>query len=170
VSPYSGKTELPEPRTKTGHKFAWARLNADALFLALYAFISGIVALMDPHGDTTIREVGFPTPGFYLWASMLIAGGLGLLSALVRQHVLTEIVARTILTFACFYEVFRYTQIFGWDNPILFKPLVIAVLVLFITALRHSVLLSKKGLVVRLPERTNDGLSYPEDDTKEVRP
>lgn len=166
MSPYSGETKLPEPRTRTGHKFAWARLNADALFLALYAVLAGILGIADPAGDTSIQRLGHLSPGFYLQCAMYIGGGLLLLSALIRQHVMTEIVARTILCFGTFFTTFRYTQIFGWTDPHVGKPLSIALLVLFITALRVSVLLSKKGLVVRLPERVNDGSRYPEDDRK----
>lgn len=151
MSPYSGgrNKALAE-----GHRFPWARLNADTLFLALLAFLSGLVDMVYPTGDETVAEIGFPTPSFYLRCAMYLAAGLMLLLSLARQHIPTEVMARMTLVVATIFELWRTGRIFGWtDGQHLIPAILLVLVVAGTTYLRLSVLLDPKGLVVRVPER-----------------
>lgn len=164
MSPYSGRTDLPPARSKTGHKFAWARLNSDALFVALLAFGAGVFDLLDPYGDPTVQEIGHPTASYYLRAIAFVVAGLMIMVSLVREHVSTEIVGRTVLTTAIGFDLLRTVGLFGWNSSETVGNIVLFAIIFATSSLRISVLLSKKGLVVRLPERDNDGYHSPEDD------
>lgn len=162
MSPYSGKTTLPPSKSRTGHKFAWARLNADALFIALYALYVGVVGVMWPSGDI-VELAGRVTLPHYLVHMAYGLGGSLLLIALAKQWVTAEILARVTLIWATGFQVFREANAFGW-YPDALDALVICAIVSLTSLLRISILVSKKGIVVRLPERTNSGHRNPEDD------
>lgn len=153
MTPYSGGRS----RTTTGHKFAWARLNADTFLLVLLCFYAGMRALLDPFSEPTIAELGFPTPSFYLRTICYLVSGLIILYALIRQSVAVEVMGRTILVFAVCFELFRRVSLLGWGDPDSIAQTFLVVIILLVTGLRLSVLLSKKGLVVNLPQRNDPG-------------
>lgn len=161
MSPYSGRTTLPPARTKTGHKFAWARLNADALFLSLYAIFVGVFAICWPNGDL-VDFLGHASASHYLVNGGYAAGGAMIMTALIKQWVSVEIVGRVLLAWSTGFEVVRQTIAFGW-YPEVVDTTIIFLIVTITGGLRLSVLLSKKGLVVRLPERTPTDTNNPEE-------
>lgn len=147
--PYSGN-----PPINRGTKFAWARLNADALFLALYASFVGFFGIIDPSGSL-VRELGYASASHYLVHGAYLFSGLLLMVALMREWVVGEVTARAVLTWSVCFELARQVAAFGW-YPDGIKPFIIVVIVGLTSLLRLSVLLSKKGIVVHLPQRNGE--------------
>lgn len=146
--PYSGNPPI-DRRTR----FAWARLNADALFLALYAAFSGLFGIYEPGGQI-VRDLGYATASHYLLHTGYLVGGLLLMLSLIKEWVSAEVVARFVLVWSVAFNLGREIYAFGWW-PDGVQPFIVFAIVTLTTFLRLSVLLSKKGLVVHLPQRSN---------------
>lgn len=149
--PYSGAAQHVHKHTK----FAWARLNADALFLALYAAFAGLVGIIHPDGPI-VRSIGYATPSYYMVHAGYLAAGLLLLLALMKELVSLEVIARVTLLWAVAFQIARLTAFYDGWWPESVTTTIIFGIVGSTTLLRFSVLLSKKGIVVHLPQRHPD--------------
>jgi hypothetical protein len=135
------------------HRFAWARLNADTLFLALLATGSAAFDFMDPMGDTVSAVVGFVGPLFYAKVTAYLAAGVLLTVALARGSTYLEVVARSILIGGITLNVYRHVIFVGNEVPT-YGNIVLLVIVLLTTYLRLSVLVGKQGFAVSRPPAT----------------
>lgn len=143
--------------TRAWTRFAWARLNADTLFLALLAAGSGFFALIDPYDDavTALRDVVLPL--HYMRAGAYLLAGLALLVTLMAQSVRGEVVARSILIGGVVLNVYRHLTWLGLGNPDTQSNIVLLAIVLLTTWLRLSVLLGKGGLLVARSAASEEG-------------
>lgn len=151
--------QVPAARTAP---LAWARLNADTLFIGLLALGSGLFSLFDPYADPILasrRVVDNPFatyPLFYVLAGALGLSGLILIIALARASVPLEVVARSVLIGACALNVFRTQTFLPWNDPDALRALVLLFMILSTTVLRLSVLLGDKAVVISRPRRARE--------------
>jgi hypothetical protein len=135
-----------------GTRWAWARLNADTLFLVLLATFSGIFDIVDPARDAVtvvaLQTLPLPSPMHYIRAGAYVAFGLMLLAALLWSSVRLEVLARCLLISALLLNVGRHGWWLGWGDTETVAQLVLLAVIVLVTALRFSVLLGKRGLVV----------------------
>lgn len=146
--PYTGNAKHISRNTR----FAWARLNADALFLALLAAGSGLLGFIDPSGPI-VDKLGHTTPSYLLVQSAYLIGGLLLMWSLLKEWVVGEVTARTVIMWTVAFQVFRMWSAFGFGDPNTTRSIVVFLIVALTCVLRMTVLLSKRGIVVHLPER-----------------
>lgn len=138
-----------------GTRWAWARLNADTLFLVLLATFSGLFDILDPDRDAVtalaLQTLDHASPMHYIRAGAYVTFGLLLLASLLWSSVQLEVIARCLLISAVLLNLGRHVWWLGWlgwgDSETVAQATLLAVLAL-VTALRFSVLLSKRGLVV----------------------
>jgi hypothetical protein len=135
-----------------GTRWAWARLNADTLFLVLLATFSGIFDIIEPHRDAVtvlaLQTLNEPSPMHYIRAGAYVVFGLMLLAALLWSSVRLEVLARCLLISAVVLNAGRHVWWLGWQDTETAAQLVLLAVIALVTALRFSVLLSKRGLVV----------------------
>lgn len=143
---------LRDPRAaRSKGRFAWARLNADTLFLALLALGVGIFSVIDPASDPITAARGGPAVMHWAQAAAYISAGVLLAGALLAASVHTEILARLVLLGAVALSVWRHGVFFGWDGTRTDRQVALLVFVIVATTLRFSVLLGRDGLVVTRP-------------------
>lgn len=148
---------LRDPRAaRSKGRFAWARLNADALFLALLALGVGIFSVIDPTSDpiTAIRDQASVL--HWAQAATYIAAGLLLALALLRASVHAEVLARCVLLSAVTLSLWRHVIFFGWDATRTERQVVLLIIVVATMLLRFSILLGRDGLVVTRPATRDD--------------
>lgn len=135
-------------------RFAWARLNADTLFVALLAVLAGVFDVLDPADDAAARavlaETGVPGTLFYVRCATWIAAGTLLFAALLRSSLPLEVLARAVLIGGVALNVWRHGYWLGWGAAAAFQ-MALLFLVVLVTTLRLSVLLGARSLVVTRP-------------------
>lgn len=131
--------------------FAWARLNADTLLLALLALGAGFFAVVDPSSDKVTALLDQPATMHYVHAGFLTAAGVLLLAALLAASVRTEVFARCLLLGAVALNLWRHVVWLGWDHSATHQRLAVVVIVGLTMLLRFSVLLGPHALVVTHP-------------------
>lgn len=145
---------LRDPRrARSKGRYAWARLNADALFLALLAIGSGIFTLIDPSIDRVTSTVHAPSFLHYVQAGGFILTGALLLAALLEASVRLEVLARHLLVGFVVLSVWRHAVVFGIWSAEGASQVVLLVIVYVTMRLRLSVLLGDDGLVVTRPAK-----------------
>lgn len=142
--------------------FAWARLNADTLFVALLAIGSGLFAMIDPYADPVLadRRVVVDTvqtyPLLFVAAGSYLCGGLVLLAALARASVPLEVVARSVLIGGALLHVYRSAYQISWTDLNTVQTYVVLALIVLTTVLRLSVLLGNKAVIISRPRKEED--------------
>lgn len=135
-----------------GTRWAWARLNADTLFLVLLATFSGIFDIVDPARDAVtalaLQALASPSPMHYIRAGSYVLVGLLLLASLLWSSLRLEVLARCLLISALLLNAGRHVWWLGWGDSETIAQVTLLGVVALVTALRFSVLLSKRGLVV----------------------
>lgn len=133
-------------------RFAWARLNADTLFLALLATGIGTFDTIDPLRDAvTAQSVAFNgAPHFlhYVRTGVYVLAGILLTVALLRASVRVEVMARCVLFGGVSLNVWRHGVVFGLTDTDTFANVVLLAIILLVSVLRFSVLLGRSGMVV----------------------
>lgn len=136
-------------------RFAWADLNADTVFLALLAFLSGAFDLYDPGRDQVtvqaIAALGHAHPLHYIRAGSYVLAGVLLLSALTLASVRLEVVARCALVTGVALNVWRHGVWLGLDNTYTIGQVALLAIVGLTMWRRFRVLLNPEGLVVTRP-------------------
>lgn len=139
------------------HKFAWARLNSDALFLALLVIASEVYTLIDPSRDDALVQVGLdghPTPLFYLKSFAYLLGGISLLYSLLRANIKVEVFGRVILCVSLLVDVVREGIAFSsFTDSHVQATLAFFIFLAGTTVLRITALFNRDGLVFELPPR-----------------
>lgn len=131
--------------------FVWARLNSDALFLALLAMGSSLFSFLGRYQHDTTLALGHPPLTLYLTMFGYFCGGAILLYALLRAHIASEIIARSILIAGAVVTVFRDGIIFGWANSDVASDIVLVLILITTTILRTTALFSKHGVSFVIP-------------------
>ncbi len=132
-------------------RWAWARLNADTLFVALLAIGAGIFAVLDPLADAVVAARGSAAALFYVRAGAYVFAGLLLVAALGRESVRLETMARSVLIGGVALNVYRHATWLGWGDTQTQANVVLLVIVVGTSWLRMSVLLNRDGFVVSRP-------------------
>jgi hypothetical protein len=135
------------------HRFMWARLNSDGVFLALLVVASGIFDLIRPETNPIIAEQGNlnELPLLYLRCGVYILSGLLLLYSLLVANIHTEVVARCMLLGAIAFQVWRRSIEFGWLHIETEGALTLFLIVAGTTLLRVTALFNKNGMVFTIP-------------------
>ena len=133
--------------------FAWARLNADTVFLALLAFGSGAFSLANPHDSATVQALHNATATYYLWAASYMAAGVLIFAGLVKAKIRVEVFGRAVLLGGVAVNVWRTGLILGWGSTACVGGCILFGIVALTGWLRLSVLLNKQGLHVTVPAR-----------------
>lgn len=136
-------------------RWAWARLNADTLFLGLLLAAAGLFALIAPGDEVTAARESAGDgrahyPLFYVLAASYLIAGLLLVVGLIRGSLRIEVVARSLLVAGIILNVWRHIV---WVGPGVstWSQLALLAIVLVTSALRLSVLLNKAGLIITRP-------------------
>ena len=136
-------------------RLAWARLNADAALIATFALAFGISDVVDPASNATVHALGFASPSHYLRSVVFIVAGLLILAALARAHIAIEVIGRMLLIGDLVAQAWRTALLLGWGSGAAMERYAILGTVVLFTWMRLSALLSKHGLTVQIPPRTN---------------
>lgn len=135
-------------RRCTRGRLAWARLNADTLFLALLATFAGLFDLIEPTRDAVVVARDGALPLFHARAGGYVLAGLVLTVALLTASVRTEVIARCILVGAIALNIYRHVVWLGWETDTQ-SSLVLLAIVILTSGLRFSVLLDQHDLLLR---------------------
>lgn len=128
-------------------RWAWARLNADTLFLALLATLAGLFAIIDgPRGGMTTEAA--PLALHYLRSAAYILAGLLLTGSLLWSSVRVEVIARSALLGGVALNLYRHAHWLGWQDTATLSSAALLVIVALTSWLRLSMLLRKGGVVV----------------------
>lgn len=141
---------------QTSSRFAWARLNADTLFLGLLLAAAGLFALLAPY-DAVIAarekagdDVEDHYPLFSVLAGSYLLSGVMLVGALVKASVRVEVLARSILIGGTALNVYRHAVWLGMSGETAYQAIVM-VIVAATSALRMSLLLGRSGMLISRP-------------------
>lgn len=139
------------------HKYAWARLNSDAVFVALIFFTVGVFAFVYRDTDAVVNEVGRITFLFTVKNVGFIVGALVMIYALMRAKVAAEVMGRFIILAAAVLDVGRTGIVLGWGGPAAVGTYLLVVILGATLWMRVSVLFRKEGLTFTLPPRVGPG-------------
>ncbi len=139
-----------------GTHWAWARLNADTLFLGLLLASAGTFAILAPGDEVTMaREAAGDGkahyPLFYVLAVSYLIAGVLLVGALVKGSVRVEVVARSLLVGGVLLNIWRHVIWVGPSEVATLGQFALLAIVGTTSALRLSILLNKGGLVITRP-------------------
>lgn len=140
------------------HRFAWLRLNSDALFIVLLTFGVSILNFVFPQRDDVLvhfARVENPTPLFFLQNFGYLFGGAILLYSLLVAHPNTEVIGRTVIGATIVVSIYRSVVAFGVDQHMLSDLTILGIYTLT-TTLRVTALYNKTGIVFRLPPTTGE--------------
>lgn len=129
-------------------RYAWARLNADAVLLAVLAVFAGFLSGVDPTFDRVTAVVGYPSIVHYAQAVAYLAGGLLLIDALLAASVRLEAVARTVILGALACSVWRHANVLGFAETATIGQIVLLAAFCATAWTRMSVIGGDDGLVV----------------------
>lgn len=128
-------------------RFAWFRLNADGVLIALLGLVSGL-DLLSPEREGIVRHLGYIPMTFYVWTVLLFVGGLLMLYGFIKHTMGAELLGRLLIILAILLQAVRYSVAAGLqDNETVRSYLIFIMVTLTFTA-RASALLSKSGLAV----------------------
>jgi hypothetical protein len=130
------------------HHFAWARLNADTLFLGLLAGFAGFFAIIDPSDDPVMRIYNYVGPLHYVRASAYMLSGALLTVALARGAIHYEFMARSILAGAITLNVYRHAIWLGWGDADTLANVVLLLIITLTSWFRLSILLRPGGMTI----------------------
>jgi hypothetical protein len=145
--------------TARRQRFAWAKLNADTLFLGLLAAGSGFFALLGPDRDSVTALHDSVYPLHYVRAGAYLLAGLVLVAALLAQSVRWEVIARSILIGGVLLNVYRHVSWLGFGDVSTQANVVLLVILALTSYLRLSVLLGRGGLLVARSATCDDEVS-----------
>lgn len=147
---------LRRPRAaRSKGRYAWARLNADTLFLAALAIAAGLLSGLDPAFDRVTAVIGSPSIVHYAQAVAYLGGGLLLIDALLSASVRLEALARAVLLGALACSVWRHALVLGLGETATVGQVVLLAAFIATTWTRLAVIGSDDGLVV-----TRDKVDY----------
>lgn len=138
----------------TTTRFAWLRLNADGLLLALLALLSGL-DLFAPQDQRISVKLGYIPTSLYAWTVLYLLSGLFMVYGFVRNNYGPELFGRFLLNSALLWETGRIAVAFGPASHLAVSRYLIFLALLGTTALRVSVLLSRSGVVLTVPARNS---------------
>lgn len=143
-------------------RFAWARLNADSLFLGLLLLAAGTFAFLVPVPQDEViaarqaaGDVRDVYPLFYVLAGSYALAGLLLVGALVKGSVRVEVIARSILIGGTALNVYRHVVWLGWSETTMYQTVVFAIIA-STSVLRMSLLLGRSGMLISRPAASEE--------------
>lgn len=146
----------PYRQSEWGSRFAWARLNADSLFVGLLVMASGLFTAAVGEDVVSARAGGATTPLFVaLWVSYVSAGVL-LVVALMKASVRLEVVARSLFIGGTLLNVYRSVVWLG-SSAETWGQVVLLGIVVLTSGLRGTVLLGKSGMLIHRPGIDEEG-------------
>jgi hypothetical protein len=141
---------VDQPHTRS-RRFAWLRLNADTLFLALLAIGSGVFDLFNPSLNPVVITAPANLYAYYLRCGGYVVSGLMLLVALALMSIHWEVIARFILLGAVAFQVWRRWAELGLSSRFTAEVIVLFTILAITTFLRVTALFSRHGIAFTIP-------------------
>lgn len=132
-------------------RFAWARLNAYGVLVAVLALLS-MVDLFHPGGTDLARLVGEVPPGQAAWVTGFVIAGILMLHGFIRTDRITESIALGLLLLGLLAQSVSALIYLGFTEFTTTRLVLVGV-TLLVTWARFSVLWAKQGLDVHIPAR-----------------